>query len=36
MKILHNLETSRKLLAAFAIVLSLTALLGLSASLAAI
>ncbi|MRW90824.1 HAMP domain-containing protein [Duganella sp. FT80W] len=31
MKILHNLETSRKLLAAFAVVLGLTALLGLSA-----
>jgi methyl-accepting chemotaxis protein len=31
MKFLHNLETSRKLLAAFAVVLSLTALLGLSA-----
>jgi len=31
MKFLHNLETSRKLLAAFAAVLSLTALLGLSA-----
>nr|WP_315250026.1 methyl-accepting chemotaxis protein [uncultured Duganella sp.] len=31
MKILHNLETSRKLLVAFAIVLSLTALLGVSA-----
>jgi methyl-accepting chemotaxis protein len=31
MKFLHNLETSRKLLAAFAIVLGLTALLGVSA-----
>jgi methyl-accepting chemotaxis protein len=31
MKFLHNLETSRKLLAAFAVVLSLTALMGLSA-----
>ncbi|WP_432378367.1 methyl-accepting chemotaxis protein [Duganella sp. P38] len=31
MKILHNLETSRKLLAAFAILLSLTAVVGLSA-----
>ncbi len=31
MKFLHNLETSRKLLAAFAIVLGLTALLGISA-----
>ncbi|NYE59842.1 methyl-accepting chemotaxis protein [Duganella sp. 1224] len=31
MKFLHNLETSRKLLAAFAVVLGLTALLGLSA-----
>ncbi len=31
MKILHNLETASKLLAAFALVLSLTALLGLNA-----
>jgi methyl-accepting chemotaxis protein len=31
MKLLHKMETSRKLLAAFAVVLSLTALLGLSA-----
>jgi methyl-accepting chemotaxis protein len=31
MKFLHNLETSRKLLAAFAVVLSLTALVGISA-----
>jgi methyl-accepting chemotaxis protein len=31
MKLLHNLETSSKLLAAFALVISLTALIGLSA-----